>query len=578
MQVVNHIMTNIQLKNPAEFLEISDKAPDFKEINKQTFKLSRLVKALIWKSGLPDDFPLIVSLIGGTGTGKSSIFNSLAGKVVSKTAAIRPCTKLPLAMAPPKWAYTLEKCPVLEMGLDVESKSSGDKVIEMVDNVHVNLDEWILVDTPDYDSAESAHVASAHNVFVISDIVILVTSKDKYADMATVQMERWAKDWKKRTVRVLNMVQDTQVVADYEEKFKEKVAALDYEPGMPNILAQISKKEHGRELLQLPKDQELQSEIRNRELENLARQATLAVDDLQKPLKVHEQRVDYLEREIDRTVEETAREVFDKSEHIFTKDLQDRAKLQLSRALRRYDFLYGPRKRVSDLMGAALTKASMGLVGWRGSSIDKKREEIEAEFRRSWNEAHSKPVVIALDKFNLRVAELLSKDKGLDHIRRIAGEQVKKLGESEIQDHMEDVISKVDTVLKEELAGFEKGLSTKEEITLYGSYTLSAMALLTAEVAVGGGLGALDLILTSAVAPFIPKVALNVKVYNLMKELGEKVDAVYKDGLREMLNKQAELYKDSFKEFSVGPDKLKDLENLKNELKLLSSAQSRAMG
>lgn len=559
-------------KNPAQFLEISDNLPDSGEIKENLFKLSRLVECLIWKSGLPRDFPLIIALVGGTGTGKSSIFNSLVGKAVSKTAAVRPCTRLPFAAASPKWSEVLKECPVLEMGLSMNSNSSGGNVIELVADPDVIFEEWILVDTPDYDSAELDHVTLAHNVFVISDIVVLVTSKDKYADMATVRMERWSKEWNKRTVRVLNMVQDPQVVADYEEKFKEKVAALDYEPGMPNILAQISQEEHGRELIQLPNDRESQSEIRNRELENLAKQATLAVDDLLKPLMVHEQRVDCLEREIDRTVEKTAMDIFDNAEKIFTKNLQDRAKRRLSKALRRYDFLYGPRKRVSDFVGVTLTKVSMGLVGWNRSSIEKKKEEIEAEFRRSWNEAHTKPAIIALDKFNLRVAQLLSTDNSLDHIRRVAGQQVKKLGKSDIQEHMEDVISRVDKVLKEELASFEKGLSKKEEITLYGSYTLSAMALLTAEVALGGGLGALDLVLTSVIAPFIPKMALNVKVYNLLKELGEKVDSVYKDGLREMLNEQAKLYKDCFKAFSVGPDKLADLENLKDELKYLSRA------
>ncbi len=41
----------------------------------------RVVAAFLWKISLPPDFPPVYCLIGGTGTGKSTIFNSVVVKI-----------------------------------------------------------------------------------------------------------------------------------------------------------------------------------------------------------------------------------------------------------------------------------------------------------------------------------------------------------------------------------------------------------------------------------------------------------------------------------------------------------------
>src|SRR6185503_1604816 len=47
------------------------------------------------------DTPLVVLLVGPTGAGKSTIFNTLAGRAVSPTGVLRPTTRVAVALVHP---------------------------------------------------------------------------------------------------------------------------------------------------------------------------------------------------------------------------------------------------------------------------------------------------------------------------------------------------------------------------------------------------------------------------------------------------------------------------------------------
>jgi ABC-type uncharacterized transport system ATPase component len=65
-------------------VRIDGRLADHASLEERRFETERLLTALSWKSGLDMDYPLIVCVMGGTGTGKSTLFNSLAGEVISK--------------------------------------------------------------------------------------------------------------------------------------------------------------------------------------------------------------------------------------------------------------------------------------------------------------------------------------------------------------------------------------------------------------------------------------------------------------------------------------------------------------
>lgn len=112
----------------------------------------------------------VLALAGGTGSGKSSLLNALAGRQVSPTGPVRPVTDQPLAWAPADRTAALT--PLLDwLG-----------VTRVVTHHDPRLAGLCLVDLPDYDSVEPGHRASVDALLPRLDAVCWVLDPDKYND------------------------------------------------------------------------------------------------------------------------------------------------------------------------------------------------------------------------------------------------------------------------------------------------------------------------------------------------------------------------------------------------------------
>ena len=90
----------------------------------------------------------VLALAGGTGAGKSSLLNALAGEEVSRPSPLRPTTDEPLAWVPKDAAQELR--PLLAW-VGVE------RVVGHSDDAFSDL---CVLDLPDYDSVERSHRAT----------------------------------------------------------------------------------------------------------------------------------------------------------------------------------------------------------------------------------------------------------------------------------------------------------------------------------------------------------------------------------------------------------------------------------
>ncbi|MDR2380127.1 MAG: 50S ribosome-binding GTPase [Bifidobacteriaceae bacterium] len=122
----------------------------------------------------------IVAVQGGTGSGKSSLFNAIAQMDFAEVSAIRPTTDKPNACV---WGEGAEE--LLEwLGVDRDAWIKRDSVLEE----HIGeFRGLILVDLPDYDSAVQAHQLTADRLLPLADVLVWVTDPQKYADPALHQ-------------------------------------------------------------------------------------------------------------------------------------------------------------------------------------------------------------------------------------------------------------------------------------------------------------------------------------------------------------------------------------------------------
>ena len=112
----------------------------------------------------------VMALAGGTGVGKSSILNALAGHVVSPARAVRPTTDAPVAWVPA--AHQAELAPLLGW-LNVETIVSHDGD---------GLDDVAILDLPDMDSVRREHRATVDELLPRIDAVTWVVDPEKYDD------------------------------------------------------------------------------------------------------------------------------------------------------------------------------------------------------------------------------------------------------------------------------------------------------------------------------------------------------------------------------------------------------------
>ncbi|MGV9251257.1 GTPase [Streptomyces sp. NPDC003697] len=116
----------------------------------------------------------VVAIAGATGSGKSQLFNSLAGVPISETGVRRPTTAAPLACSWSDGAASL----IDRLGIPGRLRrrpahgSDGD----------TQLRGLVLVDLPDHDSAAVQHREQVDRILALVDAVIWVVDPEKYAD------------------------------------------------------------------------------------------------------------------------------------------------------------------------------------------------------------------------------------------------------------------------------------------------------------------------------------------------------------------------------------------------------------
>lgn len=121
----------------------------------------------------------VVALAGATGSGKSTLFNRIAGMEVSIVGVRRPTTSDPLAIV---WG-TQGVIPLLDW-LDVPPRHRVARESVLDSGEGDDLDGLVLLDLPDHDSTQKAHRDTVDRLVEMVDLFVWILDPQKYADAA----------------------------------------------------------------------------------------------------------------------------------------------------------------------------------------------------------------------------------------------------------------------------------------------------------------------------------------------------------------------------------------------------------
>ncbi|SFM43724.1 GTPase [Thermodesulforhabdus norvegica] len=487
-------------------------------------------------------------IVGGTGTGKSTIFNCLCGFPASITGVERPKTRGVILAAPSKRLDALFH-KLKEWGVsntfDNELPASGtpDR-ISIVGHENPFLSGWIFVDTPDLDSLEDRNRKLAEWMVALADMVIFVVSQEKYADLQLVEY----------LDRFLSESADLGLVVNkvhYPETIREDVASLIKDRSRIKSLG-------AGDILVLPYDPsvlsgncsdmvceplrlwltercfgERKSSIMKESDEFLRKRLVSLCDEISSVLKRENREIDGLIEQ----VELYARESYESLIHSHGQEVIDSVKAalqaEIGRFYSRYDFLAGPRRIVRKILGVPLR-----LLGFPGGSERADKKQMVATLRENLDYSS---VLAALDGYVRKWYELSSRYENMP-VAGVLRDPELILSDGEVKNFLIRRSEELFFWLEGQFAELSKGIPKTKEWGIYSTVVIWALFMLSVEAALGGGISLFEAALDSVLAPFISKGAVEWFARKDVQRIGKELIEKYRQALEEVINMQKERF------------------------------------
>jgi GTP-binding protein EngB required for normal cell division len=172
----------------------------------------------------------IVALAGATGSGKSSLFNSLTDLELAGVGVRRPTTSWALACA---WGPDGAQGLLEWMGIPARHQVSRMSMLDH-SSEDTKLDGLVLLDLPDHDSTEVSHHLEMDRLVTYADLLVWVLDPQKYADAAI--HDRYIRpmaSYSDVTLVVLNQID--RIPFEQRERALDDVRRILADEGLPDV-------------------------------------------------------------------------------------------------------------------------------------------------------------------------------------------------------------------------------------------------------------------------------------------------------------------------------------------------------
>ena len=488
--------------------------------------------------------------VGGTGTGKSSLFNALCGKPLSETGVERPKTCGPVA-------YVHRDCPIEESfpfpSIQTERRSSEDlhsrpaagspDHLLILEHDRQDWSHLVVVDTPDLDSVETENREIAEDLYLLSDAVVFLTSQEKYADEVPYQFLQRIIEERKPFFFLLNKAQEQLTVDEVIGALqgqglsftKDRVWLIPYAPSHPSrLIPEDSAFRDFVSVLSLALTADGIENLLETQHSSRAEDLRIRVGRLLEILEEESRADEKWLNQLEALYQRTSRDLINEQRERFTVESRVYLQTEIRRLFTKYDVLARPRRFVREVI---LTP--FRFLGFCKERAQDTHENTLLEIRQKIDLA---PVQAAIDKFNRSVLEELSPiDEGSPLFRGLRQPGV-VLDDKEIKERIWEQQDRLTAWLQETFKKLSQGIPRGKKWGIYSTSVLWGILILSLETAVGGGFSVLDAALDSALAPFVTKGAVELFAYHEIQQTARELAKRYQEGLLSVVRHQRDRY------------------------------------
>ena len=485
--------------------------------------------------------------LGGTGTGKSTLFNALCGAPLSETGVERPKTCGPIVYAP-RGCLVEKDFPLSGTELRKETcEAAGPKAatgaagrLMILEHARREFSHLALVDTPDLDSIEIENRQIAEDLFLLSDAVIFVTSQEKYADEVPHQFLLRILEGRRPFFLLFNKAEESATPVDFFSTIKggelsparDRLWLIPYVPSNPLQLIShhpsfLGFKTRFEQELASVHVEPLRTELLSDRAQETQAMARRLLDLLQEERHEAETWRTGLKDRCDRICDGFIRE----QEESFSQKSREFIQREIRKLFSKYDVLAKPRQFIREILLTPLRFIGVITQEDHREALLKVRQRIDLM-----------PVQTAVESFNGLVLKELSPE---DH-RAPLFESMRRPGVALTVEEIRTLVfqeqDRLEQWLESQFETLSKGISWSKKWGIYSTSILWGLLIIAFEIVVGGGFSILDAALDSAIAPFVTKGAVELFAYREIQKVAREMARRYQDGLLSVMKEQEKRY------------------------------------